>query len=82
MQRRVEDLESGIDEFLHKLQWLIDDSEGVAGLHKNGELADWSSLLSGGQFEHWLGDPMTKLDALLNKHPLTPSNAVESQTTQ
>lgn len=34
---------------------LIDNSEGVVGLHLNGNVATWDSLLSGGGFEEWLG---------------------------
>lgn len=33
---------------------LIDSSTGVAGLHLNGEVADWDSILEGGNFEGWL----------------------------
>lgn len=33
---------------------LIEESEGVAGLHLNGDLAGWASLLRGGAFEEWL----------------------------
>lgn len=35
---------------------LIDNSTGVAGLHQNGEVAEWDSILSGGHFEEWLID--------------------------
>ena len=30
---------------------LISESEGVAGLHLNGDLADWGELVPGGRFE-------------------------------
>lgn len=33
---------------------LICDSSGVYGLHLNGEVAPWGTLLEGGQFEEWL----------------------------
>lgn len=36
------------------LHALIGESAGVAGLHQNGELADWESLMRGGRFESWL----------------------------
>jgi len=32
---------------------LIKESEGVAGLHLNGDMAPWSDLLEGGRFEDW-----------------------------
>ena len=39
---------------LNKVFDLIDESEGVAGLHLNGDLAPWSELTDGGRFEEWL----------------------------
>jgi hypothetical protein len=33
---------------------LIDGSDGVSGLHLNGDIADWDSLCEGGIFEEWL----------------------------
>lgn len=42
---------SGLSEAVHDL---IGHSEGVAGLHLNGDLAPWSSLTEGGRFEAWL----------------------------
>lgn len=35
---------------------LIDNSNGVAGLHKNGDIAEWGELREGGRFEEWLID--------------------------
>ncbi len=34
---------------------LADQSEGVAGLHLNGDIAPWESLFPGGEYEDWLG---------------------------
>lgn len=39
---------------LHDVRDLIANSEGVSGLHMNGDVADWESLLAGGAFEAWL----------------------------
>lgn len=33
---------------------LIANSHGVTGLHLNGDVAPWESLIEGGQFEPWL----------------------------
>lgn len=33
---------------------LIESSHGVAGLHGNGDIAEWSEIMQGGQFEEWL----------------------------
>lgn len=36
------------------VQSLIDSSEGVSGLHLNGDFAPWDELTKGGRFEDWL----------------------------
>lgn len=33
---------------------LIDESHGVAGLHRNGAVAPWGDLRTGGRYEEWL----------------------------
>lgn len=35
---------------------LINESQGVAGLHLNGDEAPWEELLKGGKYEEWLRD--------------------------
>ena len=50
MQSKIDRLECQRDELLAALQGMIDianDSQGVAGYHLNGEVADW------GEFEEW-----------------------------
>jgi hypothetical protein len=42
---------------LHDIDDLVASSEGVAGLHMNGQVADWESLLDGGEFGAWLSSP-------------------------
>lgn len=37
---------------------LMADSEGVAGLHHNGDVATWDDLAEGGPFSDWMGDPL------------------------
>lgn len=44
-------LENVVDAF----QSLVSESDGVAGLHKNGDVASWLTLCSGGRFEEWCG---------------------------
>ena len=39
---------------LHDIDDLVANSEGVSGLHMNGEVADWQSIMSGGSFGAWL----------------------------
>lgn len=43
---------------------LIEESQGVAGLHQNGEIAEWSTLLRGGAYEEWLLPLCDALDFL------------------
>ena len=47
---------------------LIDDSYGVAGLHRNGEVAPWAELLRGGEYENWL-DGLDELEDMLVDRP-------------
>ena len=42
---------------------LINSSQGVYGLHLNGDGAPWESLRTGGQFEAWLLDFDAALEA-------------------
>lgn len=41
-------------EAVNEVRDLIKESYGVAGLHQNGDVAEWSELLPGGNFEGWL----------------------------
>jgi len=41
-------------ELADAVEGLIAESEGVYGLHLNGDVAPWSDLLSGGCQEEWL----------------------------
>lgn len=46
--------QAALAHLLHDLEELAANSEGVAGLHMNGEVADWESLFPGGTFGAWL----------------------------
>ena len=39
---------------IRAVQELMANSEGVCGLHRNGDIATWDELSSGGRFEGWL----------------------------
>jgi predicted Rdx family selenoprotein len=39
---------------LSDIDALIAESEGVYGLHGNGDLAPWDELTEGGPYEEWL----------------------------
>lgn len=43
---------------------LVNQSQGVAGLHMNGDVAEWDSLLPGGTFGAWLAS-VEDADAVL-----------------
>ena len=53
--RRAKKAETQLAEVVEAVNALIESSEGVAGLHLNGDLAPWEELLAGGRFEEWLG---------------------------
>lgn len=48
------DLYEALSELISSLDDLISDSQGVYGLHLNGDLAPWSELVEGGCYEDWL----------------------------
>ena len=53
----VKDLKSGVERLrggLKAVSDLIDNSEGVCGLHLNGDMAPWEELRSNGRFAAWL----------------------------
>ena len=57
---------------LDDLDALIDNSEGVAGLHLNGDIASWESLREGGRFESWLmrmDEARAFLDSTMDNFP-------------
>lgn len=58
-------------ELASDVRGLVDESEGVAGLHLNGDVADWDSLLPGGRFERLtaLGDLEDLLSATVPAIP-------------
>ena len=60
---------------LDDLDALIDSSEGVAGLHLNGDIACWESLRQGGRFETWLmrmDEARTFLDSTMDRPAVEP----------
>ena len=55
LQRQAAELET-CNKALLAVAALIDESEGVIGLHLNGDVALWKDLRTGGYFEDWLFD--------------------------
>lgn len=48
-EERIKTLELGINQ----LRYLIAESAGVAGLHKNGDVAEWDWLLGNSWLDDW-----------------------------
>ncbi len=47
-------LREALQSLANDIDSLINNSDGVAGLHLNGEVAPWADILPGGEFEQWL----------------------------
>jgi hypothetical protein len=58
MYRQIVDERDQLKAQINGMKEAIDDlvrsSEGVAGLHQNGDVAPWDELLTGGRFDEWL----------------------------
>ena len=64
---------------LSAVEWLISDSQGVIGLHLNGDSAPWASLRTGGHFETWLIEFDEVLAAITaHKRPPSPPDLHDS----
>jgi len=63
---KVDTLSTGIK----AVRSLINESQGVAGLHLNGDIVEWSELEAGGRSEEWLGDLNYSEDAITEKGEL------------
>lgn len=48
------ELLEALSELVDDINALVSESHGVAGLHRNGDVATWDEILPGGRFE-WLG---------------------------
>ena len=48
------ELLEALEKVVSDITALSESSYGVHGLHRNGDLAPWSTLFSGGFFEDWL----------------------------
>lgn len=66
MIRREAELLSALRRLHYDVQELMNSSQGVYGLHLNGDEAPWGELDSGGQFCSWIGDAMDLAAATLN----------------
>ena len=65
--KEIEDLtaeNSKLREGISAIAALIRSSDGVVGLHKNGDVAGWDELMKGGEFEDWLAPLDAAIDVL------------------
>ena len=51
LQRQRDELLGALEGLAGDIQGLIDESDGVDGLHLNGDVATWGELEAGGRFE-------------------------------
>jgi hypothetical protein len=51
--RAVNDMYEALEGVLADIENLMSESEGVSGLHRNGDIAPWCELEEGGQFERF-----------------------------
>lgn len=54
-RERCQQLVEASERLLHDINDLMANSEGVAGLHLNGDMAPWSDLDEEGHYSPWLG---------------------------
>lgn len=77
---------------LEAIDDLIDESDGVYGLHRNGDVSPWDEINSGGRFGEWL-DPVEQLRTALSSNtgvsdkgdgakPLSPDTDAEGDNTK
>lgn len=52
--RQLEEAQRVLVSGIEAVAALMDESSGVAGLHLNGDVAEWHSLRTGGHLENWL----------------------------
>jgi cell division septum initiation protein DivIVA len=53
-EQERDQLKAQINGMKQAIDDLVRSSEGVAGLHQNGDVAPWDELLTGGRFDEWL----------------------------
>lgn len=53
-EKVAEEMAGALGELVESVDNLITDSDGVYGLHLNGDPAPWGELTQGGRFEEWL----------------------------
>ena len=62
---RADPIRAALERLLSDIQALSDSSQGIVGLHRNGDPAPWNELLEGGSYSSWLGDAIADARAAL-----------------
>lgn len=65
----VNPIRLALERLIFDIYALAEKSEGIAGLHQNGDIAPWSDLLSGSPYSPWLGDGLEEACAALVAPP-------------
>jgi hypothetical protein len=65
-------IRAALERLLSDIQALSDSSQGIEGLHLNGDCAPWVELLEGGYSSSWLGDAIAEARTAL-AHPAPPA---------
>lgn len=81
-QGERDDFASHLARVIEDVRQLIDSSDGVAGLHKNGEIATWGGLTEGGRLEDWLVSLDEAADCLENLAPARSEEEVASASVE
>ena len=71
---RVKQLMDATAHVLHDIDDLVANSQGVTGLHQNGDVAEWPDILEGGSFGAWL------MSVEVLRNVLTPKPATDEAT--
>lgn len=70
----TQDLRAAAQAVLTALDILISESQGVYGLHLNGDPSPWDEITGGGRFEEWLAPLEVLRTALATPAPVKPSS--------
>lgn len=68
---------AGVRKALRAVEGLMEESQGVYGLHLNGDTSPWSELRTGGRFEEWLAEFDAALGNAPPEVPDTPREATD-----
>lgn len=60
-------LRKALQKFVDDFAELVSSSEGIAGLHHNGDVATWAELDMTGQFASWIGEAFAGAKMVLAK---------------